>query len=388
MAALSTARRVLTALAGAIVFVVLNFLLILDRCRATEFMVDCSGSPGSHTPLVAVIVVLLIGLALVNRTARAFAEGFFGMLVLMAVVTTGWCTPSWKDPYYSYRQAGAAKRMARAQEDRRAAKLAAWFDRLNSRPMEVERGIELAGDAYFCAQRFARDHAGQFPAAEHEMRPCDAFERWSTTAQPAEGIRYSLPDDPPRPQLRGLPTTPRQGDPGWRVQYELDPAVRFVVTVLPDAQLKHRWPRIFINADGLLQVQPHESGPRFDVSPVDDLRQMVECLKGLPAEDERRRGRGLGGYTQRFTTQVQRLCPTLASRVKNVAPAEDYKTFLSIELPIGPNGTNEFVAGWTVEYVQRRPNEPYDFDLIAYPALTPILIYTASMEGDIAVKPR
>lgn len=345
-------------------------------------MVNCSGRPGQHTPFVLIVALILVGVAVVSRAGRSFASGFAGGLVLMAVLTAGSCTPSWSDPYGTYRARTAPARLAKQRAARDEATLNAWTSRVNARPMDVPRGVAVAGEISRCVHRVAEKNGGRFPVSDAEIRPCDAWDRWGVSSGQTGTARYRLPDDPPREQLLGLPTTPRDGDPGWRAQYELTPDTHFLLTVAPDEQLTHRWPRIYMNGLGRIDVQRDENAPRLEISPVDDLRLMAQCLNGMQKDDERREARGLAG-SLRFTPAVQRLCPPLATRVKHLVPIEDDRTFLSMFLPVGPGGAREFVAGWVVQFVQRRDNDRYHWDLVALPWPGGLLSYTVAMEGEI-----
>ena len=147
----------------------------------------------------------------------------------------------------------------------------------------------------------------------------------------------------------------------------------------PDERLDHDWPRIYANGAGLVEVQTDQNAPRLEVSPAADLQRMVECLADLPAKEEQYRaanGRALG---RRLTTRLQRLCPDLAPRVKDVRENNDEdKTHLSVYLPIGANGTPVYVAGWVVELRGGQASQsPWPFDLEAHGAVGGLPRYMA-----------
>ena len=146
--------RILAIVGGAVVFLVVNFVLVLDRCRLNELMVECSGEP-RHTVFVLVVAGALLVAAVLTKIGRAFAIGFGGALILLAVVSMGSCTPSWSDPYTSYRRSTYPSRAARADRDRTEQTVRGWTSAIDARPMEVSEGIALAGEVVLCAKTYA-----------------------------------------------------------------------------------------------------------------------------------------------------------------------------------------------------------------------------------------
>ena len=118
---------------------------------------------------------------------------------------------------------------------------------------------------------------------------------------------------------------------------------------------------------GRFEVQPSADAAPQTVSPVADLRTMVECLKAIPAEEDRRLAEHGGlSYGWFLTSMARRACPGLASRLRAPIPNDEHTTLLSMQVSVGAGGAQVEVAVYSVEFVIRQPaNAPFAFDLLA-----------------------
>jgi len=368
--------------AGAIAFLVVNTLMYLSQCTSTEFVLNCSDGNGTFAgTVVAVFAVLGIG-AVISRYFRSFASGFAGMLVAMTVVSLGSCTATWGDPYFAWRKATKPARDRAAREKKDADAVRLWVSVMSGRPMNVSRGIGLVGNVATCAQSFARASGHLATDAAELSAKCPELKEYGAHLDPGLPRRYVIPEGAGSPVL-GEPTRETDGDAGWRVTYSTA-AQGFSVDAAPDAQLSQPWPRIHSDGVTRFDVQMTQNAAPLSMQLGAELGTMIECLKGIPAKEERRRAaRGLGSWN--LTPMARALCPSLAPRIKRMLQAEDFATLLDIERPVGPGGSRARIGTYRIEYVPRNPSgTPFEFDLKADPvAIVGLPRYLATFEGQI-----
>jgi len=375
-------RRPFLIAGGVLTFLCVNLVLFLDRCSMHQLTFDCSGSGGMHTVAVVVIGSLLFAGAWVHRNGRAFAKGFAYALVALGVLSLGSCTPSWVDPYYTVRWKVEPFRLRWVQSRREAAMRRDWIATLNGRPMDVARGVELAGDVVSCAQASLRE-TGRVSTNEDALASrCGHLAVVRFRVNPGAPRRYEIPVAPGGRDMFGEPVDQVRGDAGWRFTYVTSTA-GFAVDVRPDRQLAHAWPRIRGDGAREIQVQMSETTAAVDVSPAGDLRIMTECLKGIPAEVERLRVARHGlDYGWSLISMTTRLCPGPAARV---VPSDSNATLLSVTVPSGSDPAPPVIAAaYLVRYVWRSPTgTPFAFDLRADAKSAGLPHYWASFEGAV-----
>jgi hypothetical protein len=373
------------AFAGVVAFLLVNVVLYLDGCQSTEFIPRCPGSNGRHALTVLVIIAALAGLAGVSRRARAFAVGFGGGLVLLTVVSMGACTTLWMDPYVKARQTAqraAAPTLERRKSEREAKELrSAWTALIDSRPMDVRRGVQLAAGVARCVRDVASDRGGALPARDAELFPrCNYLKDLGRTADVPSPPRYVMTEDG---DAVDAVSVRMRGDVGWRWEYEATSA-GFTVRVVPDAQLSHDWPRVYADDSGRVEVLPSPDGDPIAMSPVDDLRTIVTCLKEAMAEDEGRgdlAGEASSGHLTRF---LQKSCPAVGPRLARVRPLESNQALLSLLYPPGaPPSPDAIAAVYDIQYVVRHQGRrPVQFDLTAS-SVAGMPAYLATFEGPV-----
>jgi hypothetical protein len=360
--------QVLACAIGGMVFVAVNGAIYLSSCRSNEFMVTCSTGDGSHSGLVIMIAAALGIAAVVSHWGKSFAAGFGGALIALSIVTMGSCTDVWLDPYYAARQKTLPARLAREAAKKREATKQSWVTTMNARPMDVARGVEFAGSVMQCAQNW-RAQRGSFPATEAELAvaSCPSVRFFRAAVEP-DGGRYAVP------------AADGGGDAGWRMTYA-STASGFVVDVTPASELGHTFPRMHASSDGRVDVTMTSGAAPLTVTPAEDLRQLVECLKGLPAEEERvRLRRGGLSYGWFLTSRARRLCPGLAGRLKAPIPNDENTTLVTLvaPMPAGP----VTLATYVVRFEIRQPaNQPFAFDLHARAKVEGLPRYLATFEG-------
>ena len=351
------AWRLLALAAGAGVFLVLNLYLLFESCRSNEFMVTCSGGSGEYTALVLFVLGLVGAASLITSIGRNFAVGFVGALLCLSVVSAGACTSVWSDPYQSGMRRWVRPYLnERSIRRRTAEQRRQWVAAMNARPMDVARGVALAGAAIADQGR---------------------------TVDSERGARHEIPIARGEDDL-GQPIDEVRGDPGWRVTYERGPSSGYLVRVGPDELLDHKWPRIVADASGRFEVQASPDAQPLPITPVSDLREMVDCLKGIPAEAERMRvKRGGLSYGWFLTSMSRKLCPGVAPRLKAPIPNAEDTSLLSIQLPLTGDGARVDVTTYRIQMVIREPsNEPFAFDLLATGAAG-FPRYLATFEGAV-----
>jgi hypothetical protein len=154
--------------------------------------------------------------------------------------------------------------------------------------------------------------------------------------------------------------------------------------VAPASVLRHTFPRMHASSDGRVDVTMTEGAAPLTVTPAEDLRQLVECLKGLPAEEERVRLSRRGGlsYGWFLTSRARRLCPGLAGRLKAPVPNDENTTLVALvaPMPAGP----VTLATYAVRFEIRQPaNQPFAFDLHARATVEGLPRYLATFEGSL-----
>jgi len=374
--------RLLALAGGAGVFLVLNLFLLFDRCSTNEFMVNCGGGSGRHTAPVLFVLGMVGAASLITSIGRNFAIGFVATLLGLAVVTTGACTPSWTDPYYSGMRRWVRPHLdARATRRKIAERRRDWIAAMNARPMDLARGVELAGEVAGCASREAAKGAAPTESALRER--CDAMRDVSVAGESSPWVRYTIPVARGEDAM-GQPIDQVLGDPGWRVRYEPVPPSGYVVRVEPDELLDEEWPRVAAYASGRFEVQPSADVAPQTVSPVADLRAMVACLKAIPAEEDRRRAKHGGlSYGWFLTSMARRVCPALASRLRAPIPNDENTTLLSMQVSVA-GGAQVEVAAYAVQFEIRQPaNAPFAFDLLARSVPAGLPRYLATFEGAV-----
>ena len=358
----SVVRAMFTAF-GAMAFLVINAGLYLSRCTSTEFMFNCGGNSGRHTVEVLVIGAVVLVAAFLARRARAFAHGFFGALVGLAVVTTGACTPAWFDPYVVVRrqidpiQRRAVKALANDKQRRE------WIEALNARKMDVSAGIVLAGSIVNCVRMFEARN-GRLPADDAALaKECGSFADFGDAFDPGPPRRYVIPV--PRGTLDEFGQTAQEvrGDAGWRAFYRVTSA-GFTVRVVPDGHLRHAWPNVTADEHGRMWVTPYQRDAA-EVSPVPELAILAECLKGIPAAVTARTAQTGGvSYGWALTSMTRKVCPSLSARVTAPTPNDSNVTWLSVLLPEDARGTPAPTASFAVQFEQQSPNDgPFAFAL-------------------------
>ena len=375
--------RLLAFVAGAVVFLVLNLFLLFDRCRSNEFMLTCSGGSGEHTAPVLFVLAMVVAASLITSIGRSFAVGFIAALLGLAVVSTGACTPSWTDPYHTGMRRWVRPHLdARATRRRIAERRRDWIAAMNARPMDIARGVELAGAVAGCASREAAKGAAPTESALRER--CHDMKDVSVAGESSPWVRYGIPVARGEDAM-GQPIDQVRGDPGWRVRYEPVPPSGYVVRVEPDELLDEEWPRVAAYASGRFEVQPSADAAPQTVSPAADLRAMVECLKAIPAEEDRRRAEHGGlSYGWFLTSMARRVCPGLASRLRAPIPNDENTTLVSMQLSVSAGGAQVEVAVYSVQFVIRQPaNAPFAFDLLARSVPAGLPRYLATFEGAV-----
>ena len=375
--------------AGVFAFLLINVLLFLDGCTGTEFMFNCTPRPRQHAFPVLVMILLLAVAAAVSRRGRAFAIGFATTLLAVSVLSLGGCTRAWTAPLVAVKWEVQRRvrpyQEERARKEKEAAQLRAWLAALNARPLDVARGVELASAVAHCARRYALDHEGRFAVMESDLLPrCEVF-RFTRVGSDVQWYeRYVIPVPAGQLDQFGMTVEPVRGDAGWRASYEVLPG-GFAVRVVPDEQLSHDWPRVLVDAAGTAEVQAAENAPPLSISPVADLRTMVECLKGIPAAVERRKAETGGiSYGWFLTSMARKVCPGLSPRLNPLMPNDENATRLDVLLPVGPGGVAVPVASYDVRFEIRQPaNKPFAYDIIATPRAWGLRRYLATFEGAI-----
>ena len=378
--------HIAAATSGVAVFLVVNLLLLIDRCPSSGSGFGWNCSSGAPHYLDVLFIAGGLGLmSVLSRRARTFAIGFAGGLLAMAVITTGACTPSWADPVKAARMKMERRLEARAREREKVDTRTRWIAAMNQQTLDVPRGVYLAGNVLSCAQGFAASHGGVAPSHEGQFSEhCANLREYSASYDLDPPRRYKVPTNGERRAMQH-PIERVEGDPGWRVQYEVAGDGRMVVRVAPDSQLAHKGPVIHADSSGMLELQLTDSGPRFAVSPVEDLRTMVECLKGVPEEVERRKEqRGGVSYGWYLTSMTARLCPRLEPRLRALVPNDENSTLLTLLAPVGSGGAAIPVAAYKVDFIIRQPaNEPFAFDLSASATTWGLPHYRATFEGAV-----
>ena len=372
------AQRFLFAVIGAAIFLTINFFLAVSRCTTNEFMINCGGSVGRDTALVIFMTAIVGLVAFLGARGRGFAEGFFGSLVALGILTTGSCTPSWIDPYWSVRRT-IRPYQDRWEQDRRNTDMRrAWIDALNARPMDVRRAVTIAGGVVSCAVR----PDGSIIQTEAEIAEfCQALRNRRTTIDPASPLRYLIPPANEPDVHGGLSVPEENGDSGWRIKYTATPEA-FAVDAEPDELLAHRWPRVRIDSAGRVEARLAENATPVAISPVDDLRAMAVCLEGIPAEEERRRAKGGGVWYGWFLTSLTRqLCPGLSPRLQALVPNDENTTRLTVLVPAS-NGTPPVAVFYKVQFV-RRATAAFEFDLVADAMAAGLPHFLATIEGQV-----
>ena len=353
---------------GAVVFLVTNAILFLSRCSSRGLWFDCSGNPGEHGAIVLTAGVVVAIAAVVSRAGRSFATGFGGTLLGLAIATAGSCTPSWADPYHLARKQ-IAPYEAKWKRDRENAEAhALWKASLDAQPMDVTRGVQLAGSILRCAQTY-QTTKGRIAAREDDLvADCPDVRDWRASFDSGPTIRYALPRDP-----------------GWRVSY-VPSASSYVVDVAPDAALGHKFPRLRADSTGMVHVVISEQAAPIALTPAAELRRLVDCVKQIPPEAERRKVSfpKHESYSWHLTDLVKRGCAELAPRLTNTKPYDSDATILSMMVPSGPGGAPMPAVMYTIGFVARQPvTDPPVFDLTATPAVWGLPRYLATFEGAV-----
>ena len=379
---LASVVRVLFTAFGATAFLVINAGLYLSRCTSTEFMINCGGNGVRHTVEVIVMGGVVLVAAFLARRARAFAQGFFGALIGLGVVTMGACTPAWLDPYVALRRhidplQRRAVRALTADTQRRQ-----WIEALNARTMDVSSGIVLAGSIVNCVQMHQSAH-GRLPADDAVLaKECRAFEDLGDAFDPGPPRRYVIPV--PRGALDefGQSLQEVRGDAGWRAMYTVTPA-GFTVRVVPDGQLRHAWPKISTDEQGRIWVTPYQHDA-VEVSPVADLAILSGCLKGIPKAVEARTAQTGGvSYGWALTSMSRKLCPSLAARLTAPLPNDSNVTVLSV-LASDADGRPAPAASFAVQFEEQSPaGGRFAFGLHAEATTAGLPRYFVTPEGTI-----
>jgi len=380
---LPKSRHVPFIVAGAAAFLGINTVLFLEGCTSTELMFNCSGGIGTHTYDV-LIIGCLVGLgAVISRRGRSVAIGFCGALITLGVVSLGACTAPWADPYFTVRQRVEPYRLRWARDRKNAAMRRDWISSMNARAMDVSRGVDLAGVVVECAQAF-RAAEGRVATNDDELSDrCTFLKDLRASSDPDPPVRYIVPVARGE-NAQGEPIRDVPGDAGWRVTYTAAPS-GFSVDVAPDAQLTHKWPRIHADGISRFDVQVSADVPPMPVTPVADLLTMVGCLKGILAEEDRRKAeRGGLNYGWHLTSLARRLCPDLSPRLNPLLPTDESATLLSVFLPVGPDKASVIVAVYKVRFLLRDPaRAPFAYDLLANATSPGLPHYLATFEGSV-----
>ncbi len=377
---------VLVPLAGVVAFLVMNVALVTGRCSTNEFMVNCAGNEGESTTIVLLAAGGIVLAALTTRAGRLFAAGFFGALIALTVVTSGACTFVWADPYSSAMRQARPYLNRREAEKKSAETRRAWIAAMDARRMDIARGVETAGAVAACARRYAGGHDGRAAASESELAAtCDELRTERTAADPKPPGRYVIPvsrgEDP-----RGQQIAEVRGDAGWRVDYTASAPADFTVSVRPDEQLAHDWPRVTITSSGALEIQVSQIAAARPISPVPDLVTLVECLKSSAADVERHATRYM--YAGWYLTSLSRkVCPSLSPRLRAPQPNNSNATLLSLQIPAGGPAAVTVVDYQITFAIRQPPNDGAAFDLLADPTISGLPRYKATFEGEVITSP-
>lgn len=374
-------KQILLVVAGVCAFLVVNAVLFLGRCSSTEFMINCSGGRGTNTWHVLGIGGFVIVAAFATKAGRAFAKGFFGALIVLGVSTMGACTTPWADPVFEVRRAIRPYQERWAKERKQSAIRRDWIAAMNSRSMDLARGIELAGAVVNCVQVHLTAKGRVTPTIEELGPGCRYLADFGASMDPGWPLRYEIPVERGLDQF-GQTQEAVRGDAGWRVNYSAT-ASGYSVDAAPEGLLNHRWPRIHADEKMQWEVRLAENAPPLSLTPVADLKTMAACLKGIPAEEERRRvQRVLGSW--HLTPMAKRLCSGLAPRLRPQIQSDENASLLSIHLPAGPNGGSIPALTYLVEFVIRQPaNSPFAFDIHAKAETAGFPRYLATFEGTV-----
>lgn len=377
--------HIAAAFAGAAVFLVVNLLLLIDRCppSSSGFGWNCSQGALHHFEVLLIAGALTV-VALLGRRARTFSLGFFGGLLTMAATTMGSCTPSWGDPVKAVTITVERRRAERARERELVAARERWIAAMNQQTLDVPRGVYMVGDVLTCAQGFANTHGGTPAAREGQLSHCINLREYSASYDLDPPRRYEIPTNGDRRAMQS-PDERLQGDPAWRIHYEVLPTGVIVVHGAPDSRLAHTGPLMRADSSGTFELQAAPNAPRFSISPVFDLREMVACLKGVPEEVERRtQERGGVSYGWFLTSMTKRLCRQFEAKLRAMSPNDENATLLVVSLPVGPDGKVIPVVAYKVAFLIRQPaNAPYAFDLSAIATTPGLPRYFATFEGTI-----
>jgi hypothetical protein len=359
-------------------FVIVNLLLHWPRCffRQVGYGNFCQGE-GQVTGWVLLIAAVLVIAAIAGPAGRGFTKGFVGGLIGLTVLTTGTCTNAWMDPVLSVERATAPARRSFARERLRRKARREWIAAMNTRSPDIERGVALAAEVARCA--FWVDRATAAPASEQDVigRCLNLVVAYVGADTEPPPVRYVVPA-PGSPDTALLVREAVRGDPGWRWSLvSQGNGTGSLALVAPDSGLAYHWPRITANADDVIEVLPREGAAPVAVNPVAELQLLAQCLKGIPAEEDRRVNSWGSWHLYRM---VQRLCPGLADRVTDVVD-HNHEMLLSLRRPLVLGEAPIALATYRVslDYV-RVPGSPFRFSLAAW-SMTGLKGYLLGEDG-------
>ena len=256
-----TALRTRWAILGAIIFVVVNYLLYsIEHPWWTEGFTGIY--PGTFTPILLAIAFFILLFATIGRRGRSFGVGFVTAFAVLTVTSMGSCTRHWADPadyLRVYSKQGlnrTARRAELSEKDKR------WVDSVRSAGVDPRWGAKRLLLVRSCMESFSRRDSTKrllppdSASVANQRGGCSDLDAYMGRQRSGWHWRY----------------TPPSGENG------------FLLEGYPDPVLGLDGPLFELDTLGLV-IQRERPGapPMLAASPIAAMRQLRECVEFMLA---------------------------------------------------------------------------------------------------------